>query len=87
MLFGRENVIAVVSNGGFLRECRSDKNKLLNVRGFTVMLSEGLTFFNKNNVANFYYQENFNETFRVVDFLRIREKTKAKSRTCARPSF
>ena len=51
------------------------------------MLSEGLTFFNKNNVANFYYQENFNETFRVVDFLRIREKTKAKSRTCTRPSF
>ena len=51
------------------------------------MLLEGLTFFNKNNVANFYYQENFNETFRVVDFLRIREKTKAKSRTCARPSF
>ena len=68
-------MIAVVINGGFLRECRSDENKLLNVRGFTIMLSEGLTSFNKNNFANFYYQENFNEAFRVVDFLRIREKS------------
>ena len=38
------------------------------------MLSESLTSFNKNNLANFYHQENFNEAVRVVDFLRIREK-------------
>ena len=35
---------------------------------------EGLTFLNKKDRANFSGEKNRNETFRGVDFLRIREK-------------
>ena len=49
---GLTNVLLAISE--FLRECRSGGNKLSNVRRFINLRSgEGLTFFNKDNGANF----------------------------------
>ena len=56
---------------------RSGGNKLSDVRSFIILLSEeGLTFFNNDNSANFSGEKKkYNEEFRGVYFLTIREKT------------
>ena len=52
--FWRENVVAVVTLLRVLRECRSSRNKLSNVRSFITLRSgEGVTSFTKGNSANF----------------------------------
>ena len=54
--FWRENVIAVVI---LLRKFRSSGNRLSNVRRFMILRSrKDLTYFNKNNCANFSGEQN-----------------------------
>ena len=48
----------------------SGGNKLLNVKSvITLHLGEGLTWFNKNNRANFSDEEKYNGTFQDVYFV------------------
>ena len=52
------------------------QNKLSNVRSFSILQSkEVLTSFNNDNTANFSGVKKYNEEFRGVYFLTIREKT------------
>ena len=54
--FWRENVIDVVI---LLRKFRSGGKRLSNVRRFMILCSgKGLTYFNKNNCANFSGEKN-----------------------------
>ena len=66
-------MVAVVT---LLRECHSGGNKLSNVRSFSILQSgEGSTSFNNDNSAIFSGEKKYNEEFRGVCFLTIREKT------------
>ena len=48
----------------------------LNIRSFMILRSrEGLTFFNVDKSVIFSNERKYNEAFRDVYFLRIREKT------------
>ena len=48
----------------------------LNIRSFMILRSrEGLTFFNVDKSVIFSHERKYNEAFRDVYFLRIREKT------------
>ena len=50
-------------------------NEISNVRSFIILRSrEGLTSFNIDNAAIFSKEKKYNEAFRGVYFLRIREK-------------
>ena len=54
---------------------------LSNVRSFSILQSgEGSTSFNNDNSANFPGEKKYNEEFRCVYFLTIREKTLIKPR-------
>ena len=56
-------------------ECRSGGNKLSNVRNFSILQSgEVFSSFNNDNIANFSGEKKYNEEFRGVYFLTIREK-------------
>ena len=56
--------------------CRNGGNELSNARSFIILRSrEGLTSFNIDNAAIFSKEKKYNEAFRGVYFLRIREKT------------
>ena len=58
-----------------LSECRSGENKKSNVRSFIILQSgEALTSFNNDNSANLSGEKKYNEEFRAVYFLIIREK-------------
>ena len=58
-----------------LSECRSGENKKSNVRSFIILQSgEALTSFNNDNSANLSGLKRYNEEFRGVYFLIIREK-------------
>ena len=60
----------------FKRECRSGGNKLSNVRSFTILRSgEGSASFNNENSSIFSGEKKYNEEFRGVCFLTVREKT------------
>ena len=53
----------------------SGENKLPNVRSFSILQSgEGSTSFNNDNSANFSGEKKYNEEFRGVYFLTIREE-------------
>ena len=59
-----------------LSECRSGRNKLSNVRNFSILQSgEVFSSFNNDNSANFSGKKKYNEEFLGVYFLTIREKT------------
>ena len=50
-------------------------NKLSSVKNFVILRpKEGVTSFIKNNRVNLYGEKNYNEAFRGVYILRIREK-------------
>ena len=69
--FWRENMIAVVI---LLRHLERDK--LYSVWGFIILRpGDGLSFFTKDNSANFLVKKKCNEAFLRVYNLRIREKT------------
>ena len=78
--FWRENMVAVVillQEGG--SEGRSGGNKLSNVRSFRILQSgESSTSFNNANSSNFSGPKKYNEEFRGVYFLTIREQTLIK---------
>ena len=60
----------------------SGGNKLSNVTSFSILQSgEGSTSFNNDNSANFSGEKKYNEEFRGVYFLTIREKTLIKPRS------
>ena len=84
--FWRENMVAVVillQEGG--SEGRSGGNKLSNVRSFRILQSgEGSTSFNNANSSNLSGPKKYNEEFRGVYFLTIREQTLIKPRALPR---
>ena len=58
------------------RICRSGGNELSNVRSFSILRSgERVTSFTNGNSAYFSGERKYNEEFRGVYFLTIREKT------------
>ena len=60
----------------FQRECRGGENKLSNVRSFIILRwGKRVTSFTKGNSANFFSEKWYNEAFREVYILKIREKT------------
>ena len=70
--FGREFVVAVV----ILLRVLAREGKLSNVRNFSILQSgEVFSSFNNDNSANFSGEKKYNEEFRGVYFLTIREKT------------
>ena len=51
-------------------------HKLLSIIGFTILqLGDNLTYFNKDNSANFFGQKDVQEAVQGVYYLRKREKT------------
>ena len=76
-------VVILLQEGG--SEGRSGGNKLSNVRSFRILQSgEGSTSFNNDNSANFSGEKKYNEEFRGVYFLTIREQTLSKPRALPR---
>ena len=59
-----------------LARCLRSRKKFSGVRSFSILQSgEGSTSFNNDNSANFSGEKKYNEEFRGVYFLTIREKT------------
>ena len=70
--FGQEFVVAVV----ILLRVLAREGKLSNVRNFSILQSgEVFSSFKNDNSANFSGEKKYNEEFRGVYFLTIREKT------------
>lgn len=52
------------------------RHKLLSIIGFTILwLGDNLTYFNKDNSANFFGQKDVQEAVQGVYYLRKRKKT------------
>ena len=67
---GWGNMIAIVILLSFLKRLSLWRKQVINVKSvITLQLGEGLTWFNKNNRANFSDEEKYDGTFRDVCFV------------------
>ena len=63
-------MIAIVILLSFLKRLSLWRKQVINVKSvITLQLGEGLTWFNKNNRANFSDEEKYDGTFRGVCFV------------------
>ena len=63
-------MIAIVILLSFLKRLSLWRKQVINVKSvITLQLGEGLTWFNKNNRANFSDEEKYDGTFRDVCFV------------------
>ena len=75
ILVGKRGILRHSTTSFSENQCRSGGNELSNVRSFSILRSgERVTSFTKGSSAYFSGEKKYNEEFRGVYFLTIREK-------------